>query len=130
MESLKKLSTDILDKGIPDMVIAELIDRCPKTVYISVGCYSRWYNIYYVNALSKYYIQRTHSVEGLNPPTVVPNLLMDSEGLLVFVEYFCGFGLTANKRQQVHLLETEYFTHSREGFIKAMRLLQGTYEVS
>ena len=126
MDSLKKLSSTILDQGVPSSVIAELIECAPKTVYITVSSYNTCYNIRYVNALSKYYVSNISDGQEDAP---VPGLLMDFDGLLAFVDSFYGFGLTANKRQVVYVLKKECLIHSKEGFTKAMHLLQGTYEV-
>ena len=99
-------------------------------MYISVSNYNKGYDIKYINSLSKYHVQDTSEIVVSLENKRNPDLLMDFDGLLGFVEYFCGFELTANKRQHVYIHKKDYFTPTHDGYLQAMSEIQGTYTIS
>ena len=125
MLSLKKLSINILEKGVPDSIISELIENCPKTVFISSEQTNEKYIIKYINSLEKYYVQKISTRETTEEKSS-PDLLMTFEGTLAFTEIFCKF--EKNKRPKIHAFKKKSPIRDREELIQALNLLRGTYE--
>lgn len=134
MDSLKKLSIDILDKGVPDKLIYELIERGPKTVYIRVTVDRTSYEIRYVRALSRYHVrdpEAANRASGENEPLAPkPDLLLDFDSTVVFIELFnasLSGGYSAST--ELHMLgHSKRLFPGRNGLIEALRTLKGACE--
>ena len=131
MDSLKKLSVDVMEKGLPDAVIAELLDCCGTSVYIIARAEGQRYHILYNKSLSKFYVRHAgEEGEEEDKPIRSPGLLMDTDALLAFIELFCGFTPTYRGELRVCVLGAQIHIRDKEEFLAALQMLRGIYEVS